>query len=109
MTGSAMLRTFLTDSSAARPSVLPACWLAAMAAGRSCLFCATCFSMPSRVCVVLILEATFVFAAAPACWTGKHPPKGPARALFRQRTVQTFPVEAGYHCQFMCFDGSEYR
>jgi len=29
------------------------------------------------------------------CWTAKQPPKGPATALLRQRTVQMLPVEAG--------------
>lgn len=28
------------------------------------------------------------------CWTAKQPPKGPATALLRHRTVQMLPVEA---------------
>lgn len=42
---------------------------------------------------MVIWFAEFVVGVTSDCWTAKHPPKGPATALFRHRTVQTFPVD----------------
>jgi len=44
--------------------------------------------------VVMVL-AELALGVVSVCWTAKQPPKGPARALLRQRTVQMLPVEAG--------------
>lgn len=45
-----------------------------------------------------LVLATFFAAVVSVCWTAKQPPNGPARALFRHRTVQTLPVEpTRYH------------
>jgi hypothetical protein len=44
---------------------------------------------------VVIWFALLFVAATSTCMTGKQPPKGPATALLRQRTVQMLPVEAG--------------
>ena len=44
--------------------------------------------------LVGMVLALLVWAALLVCLTGKQPPKGPAWALLRQRTVQMLPVEA---------------
>lgn len=38
--------------------------------------------------------AELAVAVMSDCWTAKHPPNGPATALLRHLTVQTFPVDA---------------
>jgi hypothetical protein len=45
----------------------------------------------------LLWFAEFAVAVTSVCCTAKQPPNGPATALLRQRTVQTFPVEAVYN------------
>jgi len=46
------------------------------------------------------VSAELAVALTSVCWTGKQPPKGPATALLRQRTVQMFPVEAPVQARF---------
>jgi hypothetical protein len=50
--------------------------------------------------VVLMFWGVLVFLSVSDCWTAKQPPKGPARALLRHRTVQMFPVDADA-CQYV--------
>lgn len=45
-----------------------------------------------------MLLAVLAAAVVSTCWTAKQPPKGPARALLRQRTVQMLPVEPKRCC-----------
>ena len=43
-----------------------------------------------------MVAGELAFGVTSVCWTAKQPPKGPAAALLKQRTVQTFPVEAEF-------------
>lgn len=72
----------------------PAFWLASIALARSAWLCADCASVRSMSCLLVIVLGSLTLASVSVCWTGKQPPKGPARAALRQRTVQTLPVDA---------------
>lgn len=72
----------------------PAAWFAAIAASRSSWLTWICLEISSNFCAVVTAAAlVLVRPALSVCWMAKQPPKGPAKALFLQRTVQTLPVE----------------
>lgn len=50
--------------------------------------------MPASVCSVGMLSGVLAAGVTSVCWTAKQPPKGPAAAVLKQRTVQMFPAEA---------------
>ncbi len=88
-----MFRSELTAAAFCSASSVPAAWFAAMATGRSALSISTCLSTFLSDAAVLMLAGVFLLAVVSTCCTAKQPPKGPARALLRHRTVQRFPVE----------------
>lgn len=71
----------------------PVAWLPATATGKSLAPPVTWFWTAASETAFFIVAAEFVWGVMSVCWTAKQPPKGPASALLRQRTVQTLPVE----------------
>lgn len=84
----------LTAAAFCWASLDPAWRLASLAIGSVATLTLRSASIASMFLKVAMLSGVLRVGLTSVCWTAKQPPKGPATALLRQRTVQMLPVEA---------------